>query len=92
MTDKKANKKLAELLEKLNNALETLDSTDEKSRKKLSQLIKNINLKLGKPEHNDDDAPLADQLKDTVVHFEVSHPAITDILNQIKLALYSMGL
>lgn len=86
------NKKIMELLDKLNKALEGLDASDEKSRKKLSQLIQKIDRKLGGAEKAGKDSPLADELKDAAIHFEAKHPMIAETLEQIKLSLYSIGL
>ena len=86
-----SNKKILELLGKLNKALEKLDTTDAKSRAKLSRLIQKIDRKLGAEGSKKQDS-LGDELNEAVIHFEIEHPAIAEALNEIKLALHSIGL
>jgi hypothetical protein len=86
------NKKLIEALNRLRKALGDLDKKDKKSREKLSLLIDDINRNLASPESSKQDRRLLVQLKDAVVHFEVKHPVITEAINDIKMALYSIGL
>ena len=86
------NKKILDLLERLNKALTGLDASDAKSRAKLYQLIRKISLKLGEPGPSKQELSLAGDIKDAIMHFEVEHPVIAEILGEIKMALYSIGL
>ena len=90
--NKMTNNKLIEALDRLRKAMGDLDKRDEESRKRLSQLIDDINRKLASPENSEHDSRLLEQLKDAVVHFKVKHPLITETINEIKMALYSIGL
>jgi predicted transcriptional regulator len=86
------NNELIQALDRLQKAMRNLDKTDEESRKRLSQLINDINRKLASPENLEHDNRLLEQLKDAVVHFKVKHPVITETIDEIKMALYSIGL
>ena len=87
-----SNKKILELVDKLNEALKGLDAADEKSKAKLSRLIHGISRKLDETKQSKQEDPLSDEIKDAVIHFEIKHPVIAETLEQIKLALYSIGL
>jgi predicted transcriptional regulator len=86
------NNELIRALDRLKKAIGRLDKADEESRKRLSRLINDINRKLDRPEDSEHDNRLLEQLKDAVVHFKVKHPVITETINEIKIALYSIGL
>jgi hypothetical protein len=87
-----SHKKIQELLNRLNEDLDKLDATDKKSKAKLSRLIHKIKHKLGGPGHSKQENPLANEIKDVVIHFEIKHPVIAETLAEIKTALYSIGL
>lgn len=88
MTDKK----IKESLNKLSKALERLDPKDEVSKKKLSRLIDQVNRKLSGPKDKEHDRNLDSQINEALIHFKAQHPVIMEIIDEIKLALYSMGL
>ncbi len=87
-----SNKKIPGLLDRLNKALEGLDATDEKSKAKLSLLIRKINRKLDKPGDSKQKDSFTDEIKDAAIYFEVKHLVIAETLDEIKIALYSIGL
>ncbi len=86
------NQKLADALNKLNKVIDKLEADDQESREKLETLVNSINAKLHGSKDQKRDNGLADQIKESALSFEVKHPLITDTLNEIKLALYGIGL
>ena len=82
------DEKIKESLDKLRKALKGIKPDDEASIKKLSKLIHEVDGRLtGKHERD-----LENELNKAVVHFKVEHPVITELINEIKMALYSLGL
>ena len=61
------------------------------SRAKLEQLLMDLEERLKQPRDTGNDNDLADQLKESMLHFETSHPALTGILNDIMIKLSSIG-
>lgn len=88
MSDEKLRKSLA----RLKKAMEELDESDETSRQKLARVIEDVQRKLNREETSQPEKPLSAQIKDAIVHFEVKHPTITSILNDISMVLSNMGL
>ncbi len=85
--------KLKEKLSRLEKSMEGIDKTDEESRNKLLQIIDRIRLELN--DQSDPKVPqhtLDQEVKSAVIHFEVKHPAITEILNEITTILVSLGI
>ena len=82
------DEKIKESLDKLRKALNELDPKDEASRKKLSKVIHEVDGRLSGKHERD----LENELNKAVVHFKVEHPVITELINEIKMALYSLGL
>ncbi len=87
-----SNQKILTLVDKLNKALDGLDAADQESKAKLSQVIQKISRKLAKPGPSKQEDPLANEIKDAMLHFEIKHPVIAETLEQIKRSLYSIGL
>jgi hypothetical protein len=69
-----------------------LDSRDEVSKQKLQSLSQELEKKLQNPEDDQVHEDLAGRLDEAVLHFEVSHPTLTAILNDIMVKLGSMGI
>ena len=86
------NKKILDLLDRLNKALSGMDAPDTESRAKLTQLIHKINRKLGEVKETKHESSFADEITDAIIHFETKHPVIAETLEQLKMALYSIGL
>lgn len=85
--------RILEDLEKLRSEIESLEGADEASRRKLHHLVEDLEQRL---EHaNEASVPeedITDQLKDTMLQFETSHPTLTGILNDIMIKLVNMGI
>lgn len=84
--------KLIDVVESLRAEIENLDTTDSASKQKLEKLISEIENKLASPDDESHHKTLTESLKDNVTHFEVSHPAITGILNDLMVKLSNMGI
>ena len=83
---------LSRALEKLRLEIGALDTADEKSRRKLEQLVADLESKLENPEDTELHEDLTDQLRDSMLEFEVSHPRLTSIMNDIMMKLSNMGI
>jgi hypothetical protein len=83
---------LTEALEKLRLEIAALDTADEASRHKLEQLVQDLEKKLENPTDTELHEDLSDQLKDSMLEFEVSHPRLTSIMNDIMMKLSNMGI
>jgi predicted transcriptional regulator len=83
---------LSRALEKLRLEIEALDTADEESRRKLEQLVADLESKLENPEDTELHEDLAEQLRDSMLEFEVSHPRLTSIMNDIMMKLSNMGI
>lgn len=83
---------LNEALGKLRAQIEMLDSRDEVSKQKLQSLILELERKLENPEDQQTHKDLAGRLDEALLHFEVSHPTLTAILNDVIIKLESMGI
>jgi len=84
--------RIREDIERLRAEIESLEGADPATREKLRRLVEDLE---GRLEHADQ-APghedLADQLRDTMLQFETSHPTLTGILNDIMIKLVNMGI
>ena len=83
--------RLTEAVETLRAEIDALDENDSESRAKLEQLLIDLEERLKQPRDTGNDNDLADQLKESMLHFETSHPALTGILNDIMIKLSSIG-
>ena len=83
---------LSRALEKLRLEIGALDTADEESRRKLEQLVADLESKLENPEDTELHEDLTDQLRDSMLEFEVSHPRLTSIMNDIMMKLSNMGI
>lgn len=86
------NQKLIDVVESLRAEIENLDTTDRASKEKLENLISEIETKLASPDDEFHHKTLTESLTDNVTHFEVSHPTITGILNDLMVKLSNMGI
>ncbi len=80
------NQQLIRLLEQLRDELRTLDSHDKHAR--LSALTDQIELQL---EQTDQHHALAQELSDEVVEFEVEHPTIAGVIQNLIRLLGNIG-
>lgn len=87
------NEKINETINTLRTEIAGLDGeayADSKMR--LQQLLKELEMQQtgGIPAGGYDE--LVDSLKDSITHFEVSHPTLTGVLNELMMTLSNMGI
>ena len=83
---------LIKSLEALRAEIEKLSEGDKESKIRLEQLVADVETKINHPEDLDHHSNLVQDVKNSVAHFEVSHPAVTGFLNDIMIALSNMGI
>ena len=82
---------LQQLLNELRTELSELD-TDSETSQELQLLINEIEDKIEELEESHHQHALTDSVQENIVKFEVEHPKITAILNDIMLKLSNMGI
>jgi len=86
MTEQKIN----EALEELRKQGEEIDNPESKER--LTSLVENIEQNVDYSGTSEEHQDLIEDVKDAITHFEVEHPHITGILNEITMALSNSGI
>ncbi|MGR9107176.1 MAG: DUF4404 family protein [Gammaproteobacteria bacterium] len=86
------NEQLEETLAALRREVSKLSDLDPESTQKLESLIENLEIKLESPDDIEHHHSLTEGLSDSLTHFEVSHPRLTGILNDVMMALSNMGI
>jgi hypothetical protein len=86
MTEQKINAALGELRKEG----EQLD--DPESKERLASLVESIEQNVDYAGVSGEHQDLIEDVKDAIAHFEVEHPHITGILNEITMALSNMGI
>jgi hypothetical protein len=85
-------KPLDESLSKLRSEIQALDIGDQEARLRLEQLIRDIERKLGNPQGGAPDKTLGEQLRSSILAFEVSHPRLATVMNEVMEKLSHMGI
>ena len=83
--------------QKINDALGELRREGEQidnpeTKKRLTSLLENIEQKVDYAGISDEHETLVEEVKDAITHFEVEHPRITGILNEVMMTLSNMGI
>ena len=83
--------------QKINDALDALreegDRLDNLEAKELlTNLVENIEQNVDYAGLSGEHQDLVEDVKDVITHFEVEHPSITGILNEILMALGNIGI
>jgi hypothetical protein len=83
--------------EKINEALGALREEGERldnpeARERLSNLVENIEQNVDYSGLSEEHQDLVEDVKEAIVHFEVEHPSITGILNEIMMTLSNVGI
>ena len=86
MTEQKINEALGALREEG----ERLDNPEAKER--LSNLVDNIEQFADYTGESQEHHDLVEDVKDAITHFEVEHPSITGILNELMMTLSNIGI
>lgn len=87
-----SEQKLHETLLELKARLGEMDLDDAEARRKLQTLVKDIQSSLDSPGDAEGRHTLVENLRDAVEHFEVEHPTLTAVLNDLMMALSNMGI
>lgn len=84
------SKQIQNTLSALKNESKNINASETDSVETLNQLIKKLEQQLSEPELADHRG-LIDQLQTTISKFEVSHPTITSIVNDLMVKLAGLG-
>jgi DNA gyrase/topoisomerase IV subunit A len=87
MTEEENQQQLDASLKRLRSELE---SADEPTRERLQALIERVERQLEGGEEQR--RGLIKELEEEIMHFEVEHPRLTAIVNDIMVALSNMGI
>lgn len=86
-----AEKEVSEALFNLRNEIERLDDANPELKAKLEGLLDDLEDNLEASE-DASQLHLVEDMKEAVSHFEVEHPTLTGIVNDLMVALGSMGI
>lgn len=89
MTEEESKRKLDEGLRRLRSELE---GADETTRKRMEALVERVERRLAEGDGKKAQHGLLQELEEEILHFEVEHPRLTAIINEIMVALSSMGI
>ncbi|MDD5035742.1 MAG: DUF4404 family protein [Methylococcaceae bacterium] len=84
--------KISAALEELRREIENLEVGDPEAKEKLNSLVENIEENLDYSGASQEHQHLLAEMKETVTQFEVAHPRITGILNEILMSLSNAGI
>lgn len=87
-----SEQKLHEALLELKARIGELDLKDGEARQKLQTLVDNIQSRIDQPGSAEESHTLLENLRDAVEHFEVEHPTLTAVLNDLMMTLSNMGI
>lgn len=85
-----AEKEVAEALYSLRREVETLEGQQPELKDGLESLLTKLEARLEAGEAADH-LHLVDDMKSTLTKFEVEHPTLTGVLNQLMVALSNIG-
>ena len=87
-----SEEKLKKLIAQLDVELESTDITDNDTRESLSQLLIDVREKLENPVDVTNHSRITHDLQEIALKFEVNHPKLTKILNEISNILSNIGI
>ncbi|MEO8523863.1 MAG: DUF4404 family protein [Caldimonas sp.] len=82
---------LDDALSDLRSEIRNLDLSDEDARRRLDLLVADIGAHAGKPEVAVTDETLVERLKSSTLEFELSHPRLAVLMNDLLEKLSTMG-
>jgi hypothetical protein len=85
-------KPIDELLATLRREMDALDAGDHDARQRLDRLIVDIETRVKNPDGVAADAGLGGQLRASILKFEVSHPRLASVVNDVVDKLSAMGI
>lgn len=83
---------LDELLEKLHNEIEGIQSLDEKGQELLRDLSADIQELLGRTEEKKAAPSMMERMETSIDYFEVTHPELTAALSSLFTILSNAGI
>ena len=83
---------LDELMSTLRTEMSALDIGDDDARRRLDALIRDIETRIREPGGADTASGLAGQLRASILKFEVSHPRLAGVMNDVLEKLSAMGI
>jgi hypothetical protein len=83
---------LDELISALRREMNALDGGDQDARQRLDQLIVDIETRVRNPDAVVPDEGVGAHLKASVLKFEVSHPRLAGVINDVVDKLSAMGI
>lgn len=87
-----ATDKLRLSLDELREQLKLLDRGDSQARARIEGLIADLETEIADTDSSERFQAVSQKLPDLVTQFEVEHPRITSILDQIMTTLSNMGI
>jgi hypothetical protein len=87
-----SRQQLEHALERLRHELDDLDEDAVEVDERLRELIDDVEGRLDALERGDDDDSLVGTVTHFIEQFEVEHPRVTNILNDIMVTLSNMGI
>ncbi len=88
MTEQRINDALGELRKEI----EQLEIGNQAAKERLASLVENIEQRLESSGESEEHHALVEEMRDAITHFEVEHPRITGIINDIMMALSNLGI
>jgi hypothetical protein len=88
------NKELRDLLSELHAEIENTHEVDEKGLELLRHLNEDITVLLDRSEGNpaSTNQSITSNLENTLSHFEVTHPSLTELISKLLESLSSSGI
>jgi hypothetical protein len=83
---------LDELMSTLRTEMSALDIGDDDARRRLEALLRDIETRIKDPTDAETASGLTGQLKASVLKFEVSHPRLAGVMNDVLEKLSAMGI
>ncbi len=83
---------LRKSLERLHSELDKLEGDNELARERLKHLVSDLEHQLENPDDAAHRDTLIERLHDFIEQFEVKHPRVTGIANDIMVTLSNLGI
>ena len=86
------DEELKKLKGELDAKIRQMDGLDDISREKLDKLMSFVEMKLQKPNDPAHLENLVEHLEDNIQHFEITHPELTTVMNNMLIILSNLGI
>ncbi len=84
--------KLREGLEALRAEIKNLKGTDDAGKQRLEELAERVEKQLAETGEKNEHQNLIKELEEEIMRFEVAHPRLTAIINDLMVTLSNMGI